>query len=226
MNVPYPGCELWLQGAEAKLYTFNFHGVQALVKERFSKKYRHPQLDKTLTQQRLNAEVRALTRCQMAGIPVPILYYVDAEANCLIMQHLVDAMTVRDFIHSRPDWETNDEVKKLSANIGVLLARLHQENIIHGDLTTSNMLLSTPSDLETLTLIDFGLAHSDSLAEHKGVDLYVLERAFLSTHPNSESLFKILLDSYEQNSDNKTVGEILAKLEEVRQRGRKRTMVG
>jgi len=145
MNVPYPGCELWLQGAEAKLYTFNFHGVQALVKERFSKKYRHPQLDKTLTQQRLNAEVRALTRCQMAGIPVPILYYVDAEANCLIMQHLVDAMTVRDFIHSRPDWETNDEVLGF---IKDSLGTLQMINIISNELM--NMFNITSYDLNRL----------------------------------------------------------------------------
>ena len=61
---PYAGCKLMLQGAEAKLFRLNFHGNEALVKERFSKKYRHPQLDKNLTQQRVNAEVRALTRCR------------------------------------------------------------------------------------------------------------------------------------------------------------------
>ena len=64
MEGPYPGSKLMLQGAEAKLFRLNFHGLEAIAKERFSKKYRHPQLDKSLTQQRINAEVRALTRCR------------------------------------------------------------------------------------------------------------------------------------------------------------------
>ena len=88
-------------------------------------------------------------------------------------------------------------------------------------------LLSDPSDLSTVTLIDFGLSHHENVAEHKGVDLYVLERAFLSTHPGAEKLFAdSLLTAYRDNSDKKTVGEVMAKLDEVRMRGRKRTMVG
>lgn len=231
-EVPYPGCEIMLQGAEAKLFRMNFHGFEALVKERFSKKYRHPQLDKVLTQQRINAEVRALTRCRMAGIPVPTLYFVDQEKNCLIMEYLENSMTVRDFILTRvADWQTNPDseakVKQVTSNVGKLLARMHKENIIHGDLTTSNMLLSDPSDLNSMTLIDFGLSSYENVAEHKGVDLYVLERAFLSTHPNAERLFNdSLLAAYRQAGDKKTIVEVMAKLEEVRMRGRKRTMVG
>ena len=38
-------------------------------------------------------------------------------------------------------------------------------------------------------MIDFGLSFQEGVAEDKGVDLYVLERAFLSTHPNTEKLF-------------------------------------
>lgn len=232
MDVPYPGCSLMLQGAEAKLFRLNFHGVEALVKERFSKKYRHSQLDKSLTQQRINAEVRALSRCRMAGIPVPTLYFVDQERNCLIMEYLVDSMTVRDyFLNRAADWQTNPEseakVRTLTSNVGKLLAKMHKENIIHGDLTTSNMLLSDPSDLNSVTLIDFGLSHHENVAEHKGVDLYVLERAFLSTHPNAETLFNdSLLAAYPQTGDKKAVAEVMVKLEEVRMRGRKRTMVG
>ena len=88
-------------------------------------------------------------------------------------------------------------------------------------------LLSDPSDLNSVTLIDFGLSHHENVAEHKGVDLYVLERAFLSTHPNAETLFNdSLLAAYRQTGDKKAVAEVMVKLEEVRMRGRKRTMVG
>jgi TP53 regulating kinase-like protein len=75
----------------------------------------------------------------MAGIPTPTLFYVDQEKNALIMEHFVHAITVRDFILSHPKWEESRDVRELAINIGAMLAKLHKENIIHGDLTTSNM---------------------------------------------------------------------------------------
>ena len=57
-----------------------------------------------------------------------------------------------------------------------------------------------------------------------GVDLYVLERAFLSTHPNSEAVFDTIIQSYKNTYKNSK--EVIDKLDEVRLRGRKRTMVG
>lgn len=105
--------------------------------------------------------------------------------------------------------------------IGVEIAKMHMADIIHGDLTTSNMMLRYPSEAEdtsTLTqvvcrppfplfmfhphffgiqvLIDFGLSYHSLLVEDKAVDLYVLERAFSSTHPDSEPLFASVLDAY------------------------------
>ena len=45
-------------------------------------------------------------------------------------------------------------------------------------------------------MIDFGLSYVSTLAEDKAVDLYVLERAFASTHPDSEPLFTSVLTAY------------------------------
>lgn len=47
-------------------------------------------------------------------------------------------------------------------------------------------------------LIDFGLAYTSTLVEDKAVDLYVLERAFSSTHPDAEPLFASVLAAYAQ----------------------------
>ena len=107
---------------------------------------------------------------------------------------------------------------------------MHANNIIHGDLTTSNMLLRSSPSVDTavdIVMIDFGLGYLERVAEDKGVDLYVLERALLSTHPNTDELFSTILDSYRKAYANKAaVKEVLAKFEDVRMRGRKRTMVG
>jgi len=35
-------------------------------------------------------------------------------------------------------------------------------------------------------MIDFGLSSNSTMIEDRAVDLYVLERAFISTHPNTQ----------------------------------------
>jgi len=133
--------------------------------------------------------------------------------------------------------------------IGIEIAKMHKINVIHGDLTTSNMMvrrrleekredkdgLPSTSSGERLKshqcppaevlLIDFGLTSNSGSVEDKAVDLYVLERAFASTHPDSEPHFQKVLDAYARES-GKAWTPIYRRLEEVRLRGRKRSMVG
>ncbi|KAH9515748.1 TP53 regulating kinase [Bulinus truncatus] len=215
------------QGAEAKLYMFDFYGRPCIVKERFQKKYRHPSLDTTLTNQRIKSEVRANLRCRMAGILTPTIFMVNFQDNSIYMEEIQDAITVKSYITDASLKGECSSLLPLAEIIGQTLSKMHANNIIHGDLTTSNMLLQgNPSDLK-LVLIDFGLSSFEASAEDKGVDLYVLERAFLSSHPNSQELFNTILISYQNSTKNRsTCKEVLVKLEEVRMRGRKRTMVG
>ena len=66
--------ELWKQGAEAKLYKANFYGKPCIVKERFTKSYRHPILDKSLTAHRIKSEIRAMLRCRMNGMYIKCIF--------------------------------------------------------------------------------------------------------------------------------------------------------
>ncbi|XP_071085496.1 EKC/KEOPS complex subunit Tp53rkb-like [Haliotis cracherodii] len=217
------------QGAEARLYSGSFYGRPCMVKERFSKSYRHPTLDKSLTSQRIKGEVRAMLRCRTQGIPTPTVYMVDQESSSIYMELIEDSMTVRQHIADTQQQYPEDAVERLqpiAAEIGKLLGKMHSNNIVHGDLTTSNMLLKGWVDERpVIVLIDFGLSHFENLAEDKGVDLYVLERALLSTHPGTEDLFDTVLKYYSQTNKKEAV-DVMKKLEEVRMRGRKRTMVG
>ncbi|KAL4234058.1 TP53 regulating kinase [Mactra antiquata] len=216
------------QGAEAKVYAENFYGRPCISKERFSKGYRHPTLDKSLTLQRLKAEIRAMSKCRNLGIPVPTLYFVDTSTSTFYMEEIVNSQTVRDYIVSIQTSDPDGAMQKLSPlaeKIGKILSKMHCGKVIHGDLTTSNMLLrGDPSDLD-IVLIDFGLSFSEGLAEDKGVDLYVFERALLSTHPNTEELFKVVIEAYKKENVKESA-DAISKLDEVRMRGRKRTMVG
>lgn len=134
---------------------------------------------------------------------------------------------MNEYIQNEDDTQ---KLLELAQRIGFVLATMHANNIIHGDLTTSNMLIKKTESFEqsqprNFMLIDFGLSQTSSMAEDKGVDLYVLEKAILSTHPNSEHIVTAILSSYAET--NKTESEsVLKKLNEVRLRGRKRTMVG
>lgn len=178
----------------------------------------------------------ALIYCQLewkckfsfTGIPVPVLYFVDPTSSTFYMEEITDSQTVRDYIVSTQKQfpETAAEtLKPLATRIGQLLGKMHAGKVIHGDLTTSNMLLRGAPDNLNVVFIDFGLSFSEGLPEDKGVDLYVFERALLSTHPNTEDLFQAVLDAYKQEN-KKEAADVINKLDEVRMRGRKRTMVG
>ncbi|CAG8523507.1 2376_t:CDS:2 [Diversispora eburnea] len=192
------------QGAEARVYTTPFLTKKAIIKERFGKAYRHPILDKKLTARRIT----------QARVDTPVLYFVDMENNKIYME-FIEGKVVKDLILE------NKEIKK-AEKIGIAIARMHSVDVIHGDLTTSNLLLRDSN--KSLVVIDFGLSYISSLPEDKAVDLYVLERAFLSTHPNFENMFAEILEAYAKNY--KASKEILAKFADVRLRGRKRNMVG
>ncbi|CAH0717615.1 unnamed protein product, partial [Brenthis ino] len=231
------------QGAEAKLYICNYLGKPTLIKERFKKNYRHPDLDNSITKGRIKNEARSIVRCMSAGVKTPALYLVDFERRRIYMQHFEQSITVKDFIIN---FKSINNVSEDSANsldiyaekIGQTLRKLHNNNIIHGDLTTSNMLLVeiNPSGIADdkrwlnnenvdIVMIDFGLSCIDSSAEDKGVDLYVLERALISTHNDYPELFEKIFKAYKSYSKN-NINEIINKYEDVRARGRKRTMVG
>ncbi|KIP03306.1 hypothetical protein PHLGIDRAFT_77832, partial [Phlebiopsis gigantea 11061_1 CR5-6] len=203
-----------------------------LLKYRFHKQYRHPILDASLTKARVAGEARTLMKCLRSGVSVPGIRMVDAAQGILGIEW-IDGKSVRfllgggeedeDFEEGDYD-EDEDEVMQM---IGNEIAKMHLSDTIHGDLTTSNMMLRRPSSegKAKLVLIDFGLAYTSTLVEDKAVDLYVLERAFASTHPDSEPLFASVLQAYEQKM-GKEWRAVSKRLDEVRLRGRKRSMVG
>ena len=221
--------ELFRQGAEAKLYLGTYLGQRAIVKERFSKKYRLPELDVRLTRERLRAEARSLVKCKTLGIRTPTLYQVDQ--SCIVMEYL-EFPTARDYIKTVlnnakfPNEEQKITLTNLAQKIGQMVGKLHKNNLIHGDMTTSNMLVDANQD-QQIYVIDFGLGDFSGTPEDKGVDLYVLERALISAHPNTEFMFDVILQSYGDELDNNKMRQaVLKKYEDVRMRGRKRDMVG
>jgi len=237
MTIDLTNFELLRQGAEAKLYLGDYLGQRAIIKERFAKKYRLPELDVRLTRERLRAEARSLVKCKTLGIKTPILYHVNE--SCIVMEYL-NFPTAKDYIKTIledgktkiPNAEQKTILTDLGMKIGAMAGKLHKNNLIHGDMTTSNMLVETKHQIDNqdqiqIYVIDFGLGDFSGTPEDKGVDLYVLERALISAHPNTEFMFEAILQSYAAEMDNKKMSQaVLKKYEEIRMRGRKRDMVG
>lgn len=244
-----PAPLLLTQGAEALVYrtTFLTSSTACALKYRPAKPWRHRTLDMRLTRQRILAEARVLTRCRREGVTVPAVLGLDWERGWLA-QEWIYGNTVRrvlDWVHKEsalPSDERGHQVHALLRRIGSALGRLHERGLVHGDLTTSNIMLRpaeadiTEEDKQIgksvaitstngeVVLIDFGLAQQTVQEEDKAVDLYVLERAFASTHPEVEKDFAHLLQAYgESYKGGKTV---LKRLEDVRMRGRKKSMLG
>jgi TP53 regulating kinase-like protein len=151
------------------------------------------------------------------------------------MEDVQNSTTVKDYIAQISEEAVNEagtadsllmKLNPTAQEIGKVLGKLHANNIIHGDLTSSNMLVvKDGKDTPTSVLIDFGLSHVESSMEDKAVDLYVLQRALISTHANVDKLFTAILSAYIKEN-KKESQEVLKKFNEVRARGRKRTMVG
>jgi len=173
------------QGAEARIYLTTILGKNVIVKERFLKEYRHPFLDKKITKQRVQSESKILTKCKELNIDVPIVLNTDPKKFHRIVMEFIEGCSVKEFLKSNNP--KPEDVQAVAQKIGQIVATLHNNNIIHGDLTTSNMILRD-NDISKLVMIDFGLSYSSKNVEDKGVDLYVLERAILSTHPDSDVL--------------------------------------
>ncbi|KAG6015542.1 serine/threonine-protein kinase bud32 [Claviceps pusilla] len=239
-----PPC-LITQGAEGRLYktTYLTPNVPCALKYRPPKPWRHPILDQRLTRHRILSEARILVKCQRDGLRVPAVYAIDECAGWLMLEWIPGTpvrVNINNWLGSRTRGiEADARLKDLMRRIGVAIGSMHRIGIVHGDLTTSNMMLRPPTgpgkdashdgdpvdELSgEIVIIDLGLASGAVHEEERAVDLYVLERAFGSTHPRAECLFGELLDAYK--ACFKQAPMVLKKLEDVRMRGRKRSMLG
>lgn len=153
------------------------------------------------------------------------------------MQFIEDSQSVCEYIKKllvsdEKDDIVNAKLAKISTEIGRVIGILHRSEIVHGDLTTSNVLIKNEqaASLEefkpSIIFIDFGLSAITSSLEDKAVDLYVLERALISTHSVKATLIlEKILHAY-STEYGRNVDKVIERFEQVRLRGRKRTMIG
>ena len=102
------------------------------------KLYRHPMLEASLSKRRLNQEVRCILRCRKNGVAAPCIYHLDYESARIYMA-LVEGKTLKDWLIALPSETAIDSKLK---TVGESLAKLHDADVVHGDLTSSNIMVS------------------------------------------------------------------------------------
>lgn len=194
------------QGAEAIIYQEN----DSIIKERFAKRYRLPQVDDSLRKFRTRREAKILQKLEDMNFPAPHLKDF-SDTRMSIAMEFIPGPKVRDVLFD------TKEYTKIAEAIGKNVAKLHDAQIVHGDLTTSNMLIHEKS--KELTFIDFGLSAFSDKIEDKAVDLFLLDRALQSTHFQVyPGIFQSVLEGYQNTSSQ--AQEVLARFEKVKARGR------
>ncbi|MEE0934942.1 MAG: bifunctional N(6)-L-threonylcarbamoyladenine synthase/serine/threonine protein kinase [Methanobrevibacter sp.] len=185
--------DLIAKGAESNIVKSSYLGEKAVLKDRIVKNYRIPEIDNKIRRARCKLEARLLSDAKRAGVVTPVLYDVDLENKSILMEE-IDGVMVKDII---------DE--DLAFRIGENISRLHGADIIHGDITTSNIMLRD----DQLVFIDFGLGRHSNLDEDKAVDLLVLKKSLQSIDYNlAVKYFDCVLRGYGNESIINTISDI------------------
>lgn len=170
-------------GAEAKIFSLG----KNIIKERISKDYRDPILDKKIIKTRNKQEATLLKKANCLGINTPVVYSV--TENTIVMEKI----------------ENTKEHEKFLLAIGKEIARLHNNGIIHGDLNLINIL--TTKD-KKIYFIDFGLGYLSNKIEDKATDLLVFKKTLKASKKTEKFWEKILAGYQEETKDPKVLSHI------------------
>ena len=201
------------KGAEASLFLEDWYNQKVIIKHRLPKKYRIPELDQVIRSQRTIHEPHLIHKAKEAGVPTPTIFMVNPQESNIVMEY-INGKQVKEVLDN---FSKTDRLS-LCKLIGNLIGRLHKNGIIHGDLTTSNMILTSSGKV---IFIDFGLSERSIELEQKGVDLHLMKRTLLSTHyRHAKESFKAIMDGYTEIVGIEEKKKVAIKIREIEKRGR------
>lgn len=216
-----PNGEVLRKGAEAVLIKAEWLGKDALYKVRVPKQYRIPQIDDRIRNERTITESRILASLLEADIPVPALLEVDLKRATIVMEFIHGAR-LKDIVTP-----LRGKLPAIFERVGAGVARMHDLDIIHGDLTTSNIIYESAFDSGDIAFkfIDFGLARRTASVEDKSVDIHLFKRVITSTHAGDyELMFPPFLAGYKAHLEGQgrsaEFKRVERRLEQIESRGR------
>jgi TP53 regulating kinase and related kinases len=206
--------KLLYRGAEADVYRGDWCGLPAVYKLRKPLEYRHPELDNLIRGQRTVHEAQMIHLSKLAGVSAPHLYYLSPPEALLVME-FVKGERLKTLL-LEPGL-TKARAAALGEEFGRSIARLHAAGIMHGDLTTSNVIV----DGDVLSLIDFGLAIHSQRLEDQAVDLRLIKETLTGAHNAvSKRFMQSLLSGYSSVLGSERAEAATRKLAEIERRGR------
>ena len=191
------------QGAEATIVL----DKGKIIKDRVRKRYRIREIDERLRKSRTRREVKIIEKLNQIGIAVPKLFDADNRDMKIFMEK-VKGKRLRDVLERL-------NYVNVCKSLGEQIAQLHNNDIIHGDITTSNMIINN----NKINFIDFGLGEKNSDIEKKGVDLHVLMEAIESTHSKYNNCFEYVIEGYKKELKN-NANLVINKINDIIKRGR------
>lgn len=201
------------KGAEASLYLAEWHGHRAIVKVRIPKRYRPVELDELIRRYRTVHEPQLMHEAKTAGVPTPLIYLVNIPEATITMEY-IEGQQIKQVLNTA----SQEKRRELCVAIGKLIGKLHRQGLVHGDLTTSNMILN-PDD--KIYFVDFGLGEKNVEVEAQGVDLHLMKRALQSTHYMFwEECFKGVVAGYSSVLGVESSEKVYEKIREIERRGR------
>jgi len=204
--------QMLARGAESIIFKIEKWGHPYVLKWRQSKPYLLTEIDTQIRRTRINRECKMLTISRALGVPTPAVYSMDLH-NHTIMMDYIEGTQFKEIAGKLP----KHKLVSFSRNFGRLIANLHIGDVVHGDPTTSNVIVDNNYKM---WLVDFGLAEMNATIEMKGVDLHLIQRAFETTHWDLQRIMlKATLEGYSEVYGIQSE-QVISRMKEIRERGR------
>ena len=196
------------RGAEGDIFFTTWNGQKAILKSRKKKDYRNSSLDYRLRKQRTIRESQIMSEVKEFGIHAPLIHFVDI-INCDIIMQKIDGVLVRDL--------PNSKLVNACKKIGRLVGTMHKNGITHGDLTTSNFIISKGN----IFIIDFGLANRTLKSDDHAIDLRLFKEILNSAHADIfERAWSNFLSGYKTSVGKERFAKVTSQVMVIESRGR------
>jgi TP53 regulating kinase-like protein len=203
---------LLYRGAEADVVKGRWCGLEAVYKVRKVLRYRLPELDSEIRRARTVHEGEMIGSAKKAGARAPYLYYVDPGRATLVMEFIRGAR-MKDLVPSLP----RAGCASIFRMLGGETAKLHSAGIMHGDLTTANVIMRDGE----LVFVDFGLSVHSSRVEDHAVDLRLIKETIVGAHSDvAQTALDALLAGYAGAVGETRARAVFGQLKAIERRGR------
>ncbi|MEK0381904.1 MAG: KEOPS complex kinase/ATPase Bud32 [Nitrosopumilus sp.] len=200
--------KLLKKGAEGDIFLITWNKKKAILKARKKKDYRNSLLDQRIRKKRTIRECEIISEVKSFGISTPLIYNMDTKNCTIIMQHIAGTL-VNDLSESK--------LIKSCIEIGKIVGVMHKNGIMHGDLTTSNFIVSKGK----MFVLDFGLANKTNKSEDHAVDLRLLKEILNSAHTKiMNKAWSNFLKGYKSAVDSSRFSKITNLVKVIESRGR------